>query len=346
MTFVPLLPPVEPPSLPVPIHSEVLVSLPQQQQQQQSPSPPEPASLESVLPVEEALASLTLHHEMHSESEAEDSDSASGPHHRHRHRRPMTMPLYPSPSSSATPSLSSASDTDDMDTESEAPSVVGGSSVPSSPSERDITHEYFVATAASGSAISGGEINPYFPVLPPGDDAAQYHHSPLTPRQNQILDACKIARPGQTPPLSSACSGAPVLIRKSESSDVTDVLLRKIKLEAIPSPSLLPPSPFSLYPPSPETERNCNNDDKGKDISEMTPAPVSGAKPFSSAKRTFFARSSSKLALASVPPADFVTYGQGDGGNGSPGLGLLGPSFSRRKDQPEEAGENDVGVQP
>ncbi|TCD65046.1 hypothetical protein EIP91_003325, partial [Steccherinum ochraceum] len=185
MSFVPLLPPSEPELAPVP-----------------TPSPPEPTTLEPTLPVEDALASLSLHPtttETPSESETEDT---ADDHSHHLRRRLMTIPLYTasaSPSSSTTPSLSSASDTD-----ADADDLDTGSSVPSSPGERDFSS---VSGGGGGGGASHshtvpGEVNPYFPALPsPGQGLVR---SPHTPRQEASgVDACVIARPGQTPPLSS-----------------------------------------------------------------------------------------------------------------------------------------------
>lgn len=335
MAFVLLLPPVEVPSV------QAESAIPAAPQSQPSPSAPELASRETntAPPVEEALASFSLHHDIPSESEAEDAtDSESPPepssHHQHHRRRLMTIPLYSSsPSSSTTPSLSSASDTDDMDTESEAPSVVDGESVPGSPSEQGASSEYF----AVGVGITEGEVNPYFPMLPSSHSTSSRQHSPHTPRQRPIPDLCMIARPGQTPPLSSLYPDVtvPMLTKRGE---LGEVVVRKVKLEAIPSPSLVPPSPFSLYPPSPEFRKT----------NASTSSTQQGAEgPVVMTKRAFFTRNSSKLSLTSVPTVGFALDAEEEEEEqrieGRSGLGLLRPSFRRRKESLEgdHAGEDE-----
>ncbi|THH27205.1 hypothetical protein EUX98_g6981 [Antrodiella citrinella] len=280
MAFVPLLPPAEDVA-PPPSQPEVLT--------QQTTQPPDPIELESALLGDEAAASLSSLDLLQSESEAE-TDNESSPHTSstsHYHRRRL-VPMYTgSPSSSTTPSLSSASDTDDMDTEDEPPSVVDGSSAPSSPMER----EGSVATLDHDREYND---NPYFPSL----------LSLQTPRQHPMLaDMCEIARPGQTPPLSSLY---PLASQQGLGLDMD--MDQKMRLEAIPSPSLVPPSPFSLYTPSPE-------------VSVVTRG------------RPFFSRNASKLSLAASvnvgEDEDCVVMGQ------RRGLGLE-PSLTRRK---EEEGE-------
>lgn len=285
MTFLPLLPPSEQ-SSPQPAQS-------------QSQMPVVPVVLEAVPVAEETLASLAVHHDQ-SESEAEDSTDheSSGSHHRHRL---MNMPSYSSSrSSSTTPSLSSASDTDDMDTESEAPSVIGGSSEPSSPGEREIgIGEYFVVN---------GEVNPYFPSISPTNVSG----APRTPRQDPTYDVCKISQPGQTPPLSAMYPGVALVLAQQQQQDDSG---RKVKLEAIPSPSLVPPSPFSLYPPTAE--------------SNVAVAPLVAV---TMTKRAFFTRTTSRLSVTSLPSPDSLLGGESEGGEREKvGLGVLLPSLSRRK---------------
>ncbi|KAH8103926.1 hypothetical protein BXZ70DRAFT_1005479 [Cristinia sonorae] len=324
MTFLPLLPPTETPvSQPEPPSSII---------QQQDPVNAPPS-------VAEAAAPTSTHHDAQSESEAEDTTDneslSSGSHHHssHRHRRTMNIPLYASsPTSSATPSLSSsASDTDDLDTESEAPSVVSGSSTPSSPMERDTAHEYY-----SRERNIAGEVSSYFPVVPHPDVTRQHHQR--TPQPDVVYDMCSIAGPGQTPPLSSLYPE----LRKVDSletltGEMESEVARKIRLEAIPSPSLVPPSPFSLYPPSPETERFASSSGGGGG---------GGSKGGGSAvpKRTFFTRSVSKLATAASSVSEVDVEGEGEfllscTGEKETGMPLLRPSFSRRKD-----GEEDMTV--
>lgn len=295
MAFIPLLPPSEPSSS----QSETAPSQPQ--------LAAEPVLLEVAPVAEETLASLTVHHDAQSESEAEDSADPESSGSRHRHRL-MNMPSYTSsPSSSTTPSLSSASDTDDMDTESEAPSVIGGSSEPPSPGERDIPGEYF---------IIDGEINPYFPSVL----ATAATGPPRTPRQDPTYDVCKISQPGQTPPLSAMYPGVALVLKERDDDGG-----RKVKLEAIPSPSLVPPSPFSLYPPT----ATANADGASNVAVTMT-------------KRAFFTRTTSRLSVTSLPSADALLSGGAGGADGERvGLGVLLPSLSRRK---EAEGEVEVSI--
>jgi len=291
---VPLLPPTEEPALPSHLT--------------QQPSPPAPTALEPALPVNEAVASVPSLDFLQFESEVEDvTDSEFASHsssHHHRQRLMTTIiPMYAgSPSSSTTPSLSSASDTDDMDTEDEPPSVVDGSSAPSSPGEREcfsaLSQVHVVAANAKTMANTN---NPYFPPLSSHTQDRRMH-TPQTPRQDsKIADMCEIARPGQTPPLSS--------LYPEHHARAMGMLRDKVRLEAIPSPSLAPPSPFSLYPSSPGAA-----------------AGIVGM-----GKRGCFARSVSKLSLSEVDEE-------------GRGLGLLKPSFTRRKDGHEGESIEEVEV--
>ncbi|KAK7687721.1 hypothetical protein QCA50_008937 [Cerrena zonata] len=180
----------------------------------------------------------------------------------------MTDSYFRTPSPTSTPALSSASDTD---TESEAPST----SNPPSPNEPELMGTFASSTNSEGRR-ERGTINPYFPLLP------SHAVAPNT-------------RPGQTPPFSMIypeyAQGENLRTPSSDDSEVTlSNLVNKVKLQAIPSPSLAPPSPFSLYPPSknpsPIEERFARG---------QTQSGVMTKRAFAAA------RSRSALSLSSIP---------------------------------------------
>ncbi|CAL1715314.1 unnamed protein product [Somion occarium] len=224
--------------------------------------------------------------------------------------------FFRAPSPTSTPALSSASDTD---TESEAPST----SDPPSPSEPGITDmassSYFHSTLPSEENSDHEPVNPYFPIVE--SESPRRSCLPTNPNIGALRTT---ARPGQTPPLSmtqSSCdSGSVPTPSVTNPPDVTlSTLVNKVTLQAIPSPCLAPPSPFSLYPPSDTmsvieeqrfTRTTMSNGQYGQSRTVMS-------------KRAFTAcRTRSALSLSSIPIP--------------PSLDLsleveLEPSFSRRK---------------
>ncbi|THG93817.1 hypothetical protein EW026_g7526 [Hermanssonia centrifuga] len=212
MTFLPLLPPEEPQQ--VAFTTLPAVNLPESTPQQETP------------PEEQ-------HSEDGGSEEVELVNSPPTPY----------MPIgYHRYSPTSTPSLSSASDTD---TESEAPSV--SSPGPSSPIDdyETLTH-YFASHATRASQAFDSESpnlalnavsnidsthNPYFPAVSA--------HAPL--------------------PAAVAADPNNALLQQLFSSQVPlseiPAMVKKLKLEALPSPTLAPPSPFSLYPPESEEDK-------------------------------------------------------------------------------------------
>lgn len=146
------------------------------------------------------------------------------------------------PGAASTPALSSASDTEtetetdtdadtftDTDAESDfAPSTsTATSSVPSPPCEIDAS-EYFVAE--DDCRITSGEISEVSRRKVEVHQEVKGYFSAVVP----------LSRPGETPPLS--------VLYPTEGAQVPVPALKK--LQALPSPALVPPSPFSLYPPT------------------------------------------------------------------------------------------------
>ena len=154
----------------------------------------------------------------------------------------------------STPSLSSASDTD---TESETPSV--SSPCPSSPVvDEDALSHYFDTTLPTHADAFDAELfqrrldiagapssrhNPYFPSVAPSDAAftSSSSSSSLLSNGTSLLSSSTITS-------LATCDVAPAI--------------KKIKLQALPSPALQPPSPFSLYPSETYASSEEHDDDE------------------------------------------------------------------------------------
>ncbi len=181
------------------------------------------------------------------------------------------VPFNGTRSYTSTPSLSSASDTD---TESETPSV--SSPGPSSPFDDDTLPGYFASSTTLNSDVSDSEAlqstadvglnasfatrnthNPSFPSLPPSAN-----QTPRAPTPGNVADLSNLLRN------------------------------KKLQLEALPSPALQPPSPFSLYP---------GEEDLTQEASDGVDPQIrySAAAAKGSVSRRPFARWSSVLSQAS-----------------------------------------------
>lgn len=253
-----------------------------------------------IEPTKEASLEFQQHSDMNFECQNSDSDSS-----------------YPSffrtPSPTSTPALSSASDTD---TESEAPST-------SNPPSPDEPANLSMLSSSSLSAyselhIDQGAINSYFPLLPQSSSLHSETMRTVPPNM----------RPGQTPPLSMIY---PEYVDADSlptpSIDDLEVglsnFVNKVKLQAIPSPSLAPPSPFSLYPPS----KNASPVEERFARSHMGSQGQMLGQSGVMTKRAFAAaRSRSALSLSSIPIPPSLS---------SEAEEQLGPSFSRRKELKE-----------
>ncbi|KAL4252898.1 hypothetical protein ABKN59_003560 [Abortiporus biennis] len=268
-TFVPLLPPQEAPSIPEPVPI------------QKPPEAPKKFNMAFVplLPVvSSAIVERQESEEPHSEhnypsdTETERMSPASSEDHQYR-----------APSPTSTPSLSSASDT-----ESEEPN----NSNPSSPVELDTSGmlaNYFAS--ALNASTEQNEINPYFPIYA-DDETISSDSRPLSRPPNLHLPIpaaqnTRLGESGQTPVLTV-------------SETLPSAALRKTKLQAIPSPSLLPPSPFSLNPPS---NRGSPVDENAKNnFSVASPSVANSSGVGTMTKRAFAAsRGRSSLSLSSIP---------------------------------------------
>ena len=167
------------------------------------------------------------------------------------------VPLNIHRSYTSTPSLCSASDTD---TESETPSV--SSPCPSSPAESDLAH--------------------YFESRSPGHPHAEIfdselHQHPIPASHNPYFPA--ISHGGSV--LSHVAGEAPIV--------------RKLKLEALPSPVLQPPSPFCLDGPGQE-----ELEEESVKSGVTTVARGSPVRSGTLTKRPFIPRPSSLSCLSSL----------------------------------------------
>ncbi|KAI0085791.1 hypothetical protein BDY19DRAFT_908783 [Irpex rosettiformis] len=183
----------------------------------------------------------------------------------HMHSPPEDyVPFNGFRSSTSTPSLSSASDTD---TESETPSV--SSPGPSSPFDDDTLPGYFTSSRALNSDVPNSDL------LHSSTDASSDAHL-TTSNHNPYF-----------PPVPTSTEQTPRM--HTAGYDLSEVLRnRKMQLQALPSPALLPPSPFSLYP----GEDGEVGDDAGPHIRGTAKA---------SSSRRAFAKRSSVLSQASDP---------------------------------------------
>lgn len=168
-----------------------------------------------------------------------------------RHTRIPLVLTVPGPTN--TPSLSSASDTEpetetdtdtftDTDAESDfAPSTSTGASSVSSPLCDVDVSEYFFAKAgpSEGTLVvtpsESGEVSER-----EEQEVRNYFSSVMPLRSN----------PGMTPPLSALYPSHPLNLGPGHGNGFVPPL-KSVRLQALPSPALVPPSPLSLYPPSP-----------------------------------------------------------------------------------------------
>lgn len=183
-------------------------------------------------------------------------------YHRHRH------------SPTSTPSLSSASDTD---TESEAPSM--NSPDPSSPvDDYDALSHYFMSRAA----FSHPDVE-----HPHDTHVAHAAHNPYFPHYNSIAPDAGLRNPPIPAQHTTALSHMPAV--------------KNVKLAALPSPALAPPSPFSLYPPGAE---DADADGEGEvDLGEAVlrvPVPAAGAKRMFAARPSGLSVSSTTSSSSSA----------------------------------------------
>ena len=264
-SFVPLLPLAEEkkaheePAIPLLVHSAppakhfnmtFLPLLPPEDAAPSTPTNASPPYVGRALPTDEDTPqkegpSLEDEARMRREPlDFEDAEASYFPAALSRHRRSPT----------STPSLSSASDTD---TESDAPSV--NSPDPSSPvDDYDALTHYFAAHPPfvghndhdHDAAETNGHAshNPYFPAI-----------SPIATRPIPHAD----------PALNNTPLLAAPVTRSQPAAVVAAV--KKMKLEALPSPALVPPSPFSLYEAGAEAE---DTDTEGEDEGEGGAAAV------------------------------------------------------------------------
>ena len=204
-------------------------------------------------------AELTPQNETPPEREDDDLDSVHSPSSDY-------VPFNGPRSYNSTPSLSSASDTD---TESETPNV--SSPGPSSPFDDDTLPGYFAPSTTLSTDVPDAEL--LEATADVGSNArstlSEDHHNPYFP---PIPTSAQ-----QTPRAATAAY------------DLADILKTKgMSLHAMPSPALLPPSPFSLYPG--EDAESCD-----------TVEPELRGDVKSATCRRPFARRSSVLSQASDP---------------------------------------------
>ena len=218
MTFVPLLPVSEPTQLPYEASTH-------------SPAPgnPEMTPTGSTRSLSESDCTSDI-----TSGESEGDQLLKG-----THGQLCLLPLFRAPSPSSTPSLSSASDTG---TESEAPST----SNPSSPSElatAEMLNSYFAY--ALEASREPNDINPYFPLTTEVDPVSltSRSHLPLQSAEHHYVA-------GDSNPEQDRSITLGQFPHAEGGSRHSLTMRLKTKLQAIPSPSLMPPSPFSLNPPS------------------------------------------------------------------------------------------------
>jgi len=321
MTFVPLLPPAE----------EVQAVLPLTQLDTESSAPARQSH---------ASADPTGHVNASSDAASEVFEEASTPlseplilEEHSEDTNTVLNPLFHSHSVTSTPALSAASDTD---TESEANCL---SSSPPSPREMDLA-SYMRKTDECMESLRQGEdltINSYFAMYEgnPGEGDLTTPPSSGVPPQgcssriSAIVsdDIHAMSGPGSTPPLSQLFPVGTSCVSSDPSAFIALTLpprYNKMKLEAIPSPSLIPPSPFLLTPPgsvavSPVDERST--------VSTIPQLPgggiVNGLPASVAAKRSLIfnggfdsrPRSRSLLALSSVPSPGPLTSSPGSNGS-------------------------------
>jgi hypothetical protein len=204
-------------------------------------------------------------------------------------------------SCTSTPSLSSASDTD---TENEDASV--SSPGPSSPFDDDMLSGYLASRTTLRDNVDETEL-----LLRTADVSSTSTMNSYNP---------------YFPPLPSSCTDTPRLGSSALADDVSDLLKHKrLQLQALPSPALQPPSPFSLYPSSEEDASQANDGTRiAGQLAKKSFVRRSSALSLTEADSGMSPGMSPELtveAIRNIPmrrPADMEEYG------------LLGPNLSRR----------------